>query len=305
MSTTALDSPPQTLEQALAEYESVHLASRNFTYRTRREYLGDLRSLLAFLTDRCHLSRIDQVSPLQLQAYMAELDARAYSGSTRRRQLSSIKSFFRFLLSHELLATDSSLKLIPPERERPQPRVLTEAEYKHLQLACGHQVRDAAIIEVLLQTGMRLSELANLKVTDVELPVKISKDGLPGSVHILGKGRKSRTLTFNWRACRAVRAYFGIRPKNSDDPHLFLSKLRRRMSPRAIERVIAKYAQEAGLGSVKVHTLRHTFATQHVKNKTSLETVRKALGHESLATTQIYIDLAREVMDKELQEHAL
>jgi site-specific recombinase XerD len=172
-------------------------------------------------------------------------------------------------------------------------------------LACAHEPRDAALIEVLLQTGMCLSELARLRVIDVELPAKISHDPVHvGAVHVLGKGRKDRTVTLNWRACKALKLYLLVRP-TVDDPCIFVTKFRTGMSPRAIEYAVAKYLTQAGIARAHVHTLRHTFATHMVRKGTKLDVVRQALGHADLKTTSIYVDLARDVMDKELQANAL
>ncbi len=156
----------------------------------------------------------------------------------------------------------SSPGLIPPEREYHQPRYLTEREYKALLDACRHETRDAAIIELLLQTGMRLCELAGLKLTDVQLPARISKEPEgAGCVRILGKGRRERTVTLNWKACKAVRAYLTVRPKDAPDQHLFLTKFRLGISARSIERLVEKHLREAGIHDASVHTLRHTFGT--------------------------------------------
>jgi len=184
--------------------------------------------------------------------------------------------------------------------------VLTEGEYKRLLEAVRHETRDAALVEVLLQTGMRLSELARLRLSDVDLPAKINRDqGSVGSVRIFGKGRKERTVTLNWKACKAIKAYLGIRPKVEEDERLFLTKFGRGMGPRAIQYRVEKYLEEAAIQGASVHTLRHTFATHMVKKGTKLDVVRQALGHQDLKTTSIYVDLAREVMDKELQQNAL
>ncbi len=197
-------------------------------------------------------------------------------------------------------------KLTPPEREHRQPRFLTEREYKALLDACRHETRDAAIIELLLQTGMRLCELAGLKTSDVQLPARIIKEPQgAGCVRILGKGRRERTVTLNWKACKAVRAYLAVRPKDTDDQHLFLTKFRLGISPRSIERLVEKHLTEAGIQDASVHSLRHTFGTQSVKRGTRLKVVQEVLGHASLDTTTIYVSLAREDMDRQLQEHAL
>src|SRR5438067_1718162 len=115
-----IDQPPASpsFAQALSEYESLHLASRNFALRTRREYLGDLKSLVRFLDQKCSISSPERVTRAQLDAYLAHLDSQGYSGAARRRQLSSIKSFFGFLLQQAVITLDPTAKLIPPERER-------------------------------------------------------------------------------------------------------------------------------------------------------------------------------------------
>src|SRR5207342_2655560 len=107
-------------------------------------------------------------------------------------------------------------KLIPPEREHYQPRVLTEVEYKRLMAAVHGEIRDEAIIEVLLQTGIRLSELSRLTISDIDLPAKIDREHT-GAAHITGKGRKERVVTLNYKACRAIRNYLAIRPKIDED----------------------------------------------------------------------------------------
>lgn len=294
-----------SLDDALTGYRSVHLASRNFADRTRREYTTDLVDLLGFLKGSCGVTRVAQADKRHLESYLAELDRRGLMGSSRRRKVASIRSFFAFLLDQELIASDPARKLVPPEREHYQPRVLTEVEYKRLQLAVAHQTRDAALIELVLQTGVRLSELARMSVGDLELPAKITKEPTNvGSVRILGKGRKTRTITLNWKACRAIHSYLCIRPA-VDDSRLFISKFGSGLSPRAIEYLVSKYLTEAGIIGASVHSLRHTFATQHVKNGTKLDVVRQALGHADLKTTAIYVGLARDVMDRELQANAL
>ena len=192
-----------------------------------------------------------------------------------------IKSFFGFLADHQLAPADPSMKLVRPEIEHQEPRVLREPEYKALQIACRHQARDSSIIELLLQTAMRLSELSRLNQRDIQLPTKISKDRTVGAVHILGTGRKERTVTLNRRACQALRTYLLVRP-SVEDPALFLSRLKQRMRPRAIQRAAEKHLNEARICSALGHRLRHAFATHHARQKSSLEVVRQALGHADL-----------------------
>jgi site-specific recombinase XerC len=161
---------------------------------------------------------------------------------------------------------------------------------------CAHSGDEQGVV-VCADNGITLA--------DVKLPEKIGKDeGSVGWVRIAGKGRKGRFVTLNHKAAKAIKRYLAVRPK-LDDPHLFLTKFGKGMGPRAIEQMVTKYLAQAGIGGATVHTLRHTFATQHVKRGTKLDVVRQALGHESLATTSLYVELARDVMDRELQQNAL
>jgi site-specific recombinase XerD len=122
---------------------------------------------------------------------------------------------------------------------------------------CSHHPRDAAVIEVLLQTGMRLSELAKLTLDDVEIPKRITRDpDNTGSVRVTRKGRKTQVIPLNYKACQALDAYLKIRPE-VDHEALFVTKFKEPMSPRAIQYRVQKYFKEAGIKGAAVHTLRH------------------------------------------------
>jgi site-specific recombinase XerD len=289
---------------ALEQYRSEYVAARNLARRTRTEYLADLRQAIDFLTSQLQLSHPSQVERRHLESFLAELDRRELKGSSRRRKVAALRSFFGYLYQNELVTTDPTAKLIPPEREYFQPRVLTETEYQRLQLACAHDVRDAAVIELILQTGLRLSEVAGLKLADLELPARVNKEGPPGAVHVRGKGRKDRTVTLNWKALKALKAWFAVRPMVPDDP-LFVTKFKQPLGPRGIQHLVKKCLTEAEVRGASVHSLRHTFGTHMARKGVHLQVLRKVMGHESLDTTSIYIDLARTQMDKELQENAL
>ncbi|MBV9453462.1 MAG: site-specific integrase [Rubrobacter sp.] len=194
-----------SLTDALTLYETEFLAARNLAVRSRREYLNDLTDLMVYLTNVSGVTDPAAVSRRHLDGYLAELDRRGFSGATRRRKVASIRSLFGFLQDAGMIQVSLALKLIPPERERMQPRVPSEAEYKRLLDEVRGDIRDQAIIELLLQTGLRLSEVARLHINHVSLPTKISKEpGYVGSVTVLGKGRKQRSVTLNHKACRAI-----------------------------------------------------------------------------------------------------
>jgi len=293
-----------TFSQALALFESVYMPSRNLSSRTRVEYKTDVAQLIAFL-DAQGLTGPQEVTLADLQAFLAHLDEQGLAGVTRRRKAASLRAFFGFLHAAGYIAQNPTQGLTPPQIERKEPRFLTTQEYQALLRACSHQPRDAALIELLLQTGMRLSEVARLRVDDIELPGRITQDPAnTGSVLVHGKGRKQRTLPLNYKACRALKAWLAVRPQ-SESRALFLTKFRQPMSTRAIQRVVEKYLQEAGIANASVHTLRHSFATHHVAKGTSLKTVQEALGHADLKTTSIYVSTAKEAMKRDLQNNAL
>ena len=300
----ATDRRPQTLDQGLVLYESVYMPARNFAEKTRLDYHHDLSDLLLFL-ERLGRVRLDQVALGDLEAYLAELDRRSLAGASRKRKTYAIKSFFAFLYRSGGIVRDVSERLIPPRTEQKEPRFLSKAEYEDLLRACSHHPRDAAIIELLLQTGLRLSEVTRLAVHDVELPARIGRDAEAlGRLHILGKGRKERWIPLNYKVCRALRTWLEMRPQGANAA-LFISKFRQGLGPRAIQHLVGKYLQEAGIRGASVHTLRHTFATHHVAQGTSLRTVQEVLGHADLKTTSIYVQLAQEAVKRELQQHAL
>ena len=186
-----------------------------------------------------------------------------------------------------------------------EPRYLSEEEYGRLLRACSHHTRDAAIVEVFLQTGTRLSELAGLNLPDIELPKRITRDiESMGSVCVQRKGGKVERIPLNYKACQARAAYLKVRPK-VEHGGLFVTKFKTRMTARSIEYMVSKYLAETGIRHASVHTLRHTMATHHVARGTDLKTVQVTLGHASLATTSIYVSLSKRAQKKALQEHAL
>jgi site-specific recombinase XerD len=295
-----------SIDDAITLFQEQYLAARNLAPLTRTSYGSDLKQLSHYLTEELGLERIDQVQPRSLQGFLVTLDRRGLRGSSRRRKVATIRALFRFLLQHGVLPASPAEALLPPEREREARRVLSEAEYKRLMAAVQHEVRDGALLELLLQTGIRQCECAAITLGDLQLPARISRDaGNVGALRVHGKGRKERIVTLNYKVCRALKAYLAIRPTIDDEAALFLTKFEQPLGTRSIRNIVSKYLAEAGIAGASTHALRHTFATHHVRKGTKLDVVRQALGHESLATTSVYVGLAREVMDQELQKNAL
>jgi site-specific recombinase XerD len=295
----------ETLEQAVDLFVTDGMPARNLSPRTCVNYRHDLLDLLAFLKDRGASSLAD-ISLRHLEAYQAEMDRRDYSSATRNRKTHSIKSLFHFLHRLGIIRHNIAEKLIPPSVQKHEPRFLSEAEYQRLLRECSHKPRDAAIIELFLQTGMRLSELARLQLHDVEIPRRITPDAdNMGYVRVRRKGGKTEYIPLNHKACKAIAAYLAIHPDIPGETALFISQFKRPISTRAIQHRMTKYVTEAGITGASVHTLRHTMATHHVARGTDLKTVQETLGHADLKTTSIYVSLAKTAQRKALQEHAL
>jgi integrase/recombinase XerD len=293
-----------TLTGAIQLFSTVGMPAKNLSRHTRKNYLHDLADMQHFLEDRGVTSLTD-VSLRHLQAYQAEMDRRGYVSSTRNRKTQSIRILFQFLHGHGITEHNLAAQLIPPPIQKHEPRFLSEAEYQRLLRAASHNSRDAAMIELFLQTGMRLSELAKLQLTDIEIPRRITMDpDNMGMVRIRRKGGKTAAIPLNYKACKAVAAYLQVRPEVGETA-LFISQFKQPMSTRAIQHRLTKYLDEAGIIGASVHTLRHTMATHHVARGTDLKTVQETLGHADLATTTIYVSLAKTAQRKALQEHAL
>lgn len=294
----------ETLEQGLAVFATVGMPARKLSERTRQAYQRDITDLIAFLTER-GITRLEDVRLQDLENYQAELDRRGYAASTCRRKTFAIRKFFGFLYRHEHIATNITEQLIPPPRPKDEPRYLTETEYQRLLRACSHKPRDAAIIEVFLQTGMRLEELRRLTLDDIELPKTISKDeDNVGIARITRKGNKRAIVYLNYKACQALKTWLKVRP-DVDHRALFVSKFKRPLSRRGLQYVIEKYLTEVGIEDASVHTLRHTWGTHHAAKGTPPRAMQENLGHASLATTGIYMAIVRREQREHLQKNAL
>ena len=208
-----------------------------------------------------------------------------------------------YLAREGYTSSDISKALITPFAEKTLPKVLTRAEYTRLLAACAENPRDLAIITLFLQTGIKLSELVCLKVADIELAGQAGENN--GWLKVQeGSGRKGRVLPLNQKAGEALRTYLLVRGK-PDVGTLFLNRAGELLGSRGVQKVIEKYMGKAGIKGASVHSLRHTFGTHHAAKGTSIKTIQKVMGHKDSRTTEMYLDLAKDIQAKELEENAL
>jgi site-specific recombinase XerD len=247
---------------------------------------------------------VTEVERAHIVEYLSQTERSGLAGRTRARKLAALRSFFGYLEEAGRIPASPVRGIPRPKQEANVLRVLTEAEYGRLRAAAAADPRSRAIVELFLQTGIRLSEAAGLTTNDVALP---EAQGLPavGTLRVYGKGRKERMITLNSRACEAVSAYLTTRASAVRGAVLFASRSGSGLTPRGIQRIIDKLMKSAGITGATVHTLRHTFATHMVRKGTNLRVVQEALGHSSLQTTSRYVSLACELMDQQLEANAL
>jgi integrase/recombinase XerD len=282
-----------TLQQALEEFRTIYMPARNLAARTRIEYDNDLKAFIDYLAT-IGITRAAELNTIHVDRYLARLDELGFAGSTRKRKAITFRSFLSFLFRNGYISHDISRMVILPFQEQSTPRILTQTEYLRLLNACENNIRDKAIITLLLQTGIRLSELTNLTFQNIHLP---------DSIEIAGYGsRKGRTIPLNSRACEALESYIGTKPVSTI---LFLSHTGKPLGNRGVEKVVMKYYKIANITGASVHSLRHTFVVQHLIKGTTIKTIKEVMGHADIRTTEAYIPLAKDLSRKELEVNAL
>ena len=232
--------------------------------------------------------------------FVLALKEREYSQATVARKLAAIKSFFHFLVAEGALSDDPTAALDAPRVKKSLPNTLARDDVERLLAAplAGRgpkALRDAALLEVLYATGMRVSELVALNVEDVSLP--------SATVRCLGKGSKERIIPMYDRAVEVLRAYLEegrvAYLKDREERALFLNPRGSRLTRQGLWLIIKAYVEKAGIRTrVTPHTLRHSFATHLLSGGANLREVQQLLGHANVSTTQIYTHVTPERLRK-------
>ncbi|MBD3328993.1 tyrosine-type recombinase/integrase [Candidatus Dojkabacteria bacterium] len=285
-------------------YKKIHdgfvnsLKQRSKSKSTVIAYSKDIEQLLNFLS-RKGITNINSISLEDLQAFKKSLQEQNYTPKSVSRKINSIRTFYKFLTRENMIDDNPADKLSHPKIEIKPPRVLTEMEYRALRDVCRADVRLFSIVEILLQTGIRISELANLYLEDI----RDSSDNKIKYLYIREHGsHPSRKVPLNQSAYKAIQEYLEVRPE-SDDDHLFITKTGRPLLIRNIRTAIDKAFEKAGIKTAKVNDLRNTFIAHHLANGVSLVTVSKIVGHKRLSTTEKYLNLVKS--DKPEEEKKL
>lgn len=270
----------------LAAYDTQYMLPLRLSPRTRVEYRRDLAEFASFLAQQRGVDRPDQLNLADLRAHTAILAERGLTVACRRRKIAAIRSFLHFLYQQHVLQQDLALRVLPPPRVAPPLRVLSAQECSRLRAACTDAPRDAALVGLMLNAGLRLDEVRNLRVADLMLPRSAPLTLLP-AVRIRGVPHRSRTLPLDPATALALNACLDERPAAPSSP-VFLSKFKRSLSIRGVRLCVAAVLARAGIADASVHTLRHTYAVNHLRSGASLHELQLLLGHASRKTTARY-----------------
>jgi len=282
---------PADLDPLVRDLAGYLLTERKRSPLTAAAYARDLKEFSDFLKREAPDPSLCAVTPSRVRQYIAHMfDTHGYDSRTVCRKLSSIRALYRFLKITGVLDSDPAFAIPGPSIAKRKPAPLKVDEVMRLLRTslAGRtdtaQLRDRAILELFYASGIRRAELAGVRLADVDLAER--------TIRVTGKGNKERTVLINRTAAAAIAAYLQVRPRSAD-PALFLGRTGTGLTPKHVWRLFRNIYRVSGVQKhASPHTLRHSFATHLVENGVDLETVRELLGHESLATTGVYLQLA-------------
>jgi len=286
------------LDKFIAQLE----VERNFSPHTLISYRGDLKTFIDFLK-KDRIDDVNKIGRLQVRKFLANLAGKNLKKSTIARKLSSIRSFFKYLSQEKIIGQNPIIYIPTPKKIKRVPSFLDLDEVRLLVELPDRSklggLRDRAILEVLYGSGLRVGELLNLNVNDVDM--------IGGMIKVRGKRAKERLVPIGEMGLSSIESYLRIRklsqgstfPKSRDSSYanepLFLNARGSRLTTQGINTIFHKYIRLASIKrGVSPHTLRHTFATHLLDAGCDLRAVQEMLGHTSLSTTQIYTHVTTE-----------
>jgi len=274
------------------------MLGKNRSAATLRAYKTDVLQFIAFLHENnVAITGVSDVGKVDVLEYLAALARRGLTGVARARKVSAIREYFRFLEGVEVIEKSPVSGIDTPKREKHTRQFLRSDEYTKMLSLAGANPRDYAILQVFLQTGIRVSELANLTIENV--------DFIKPAIRVRGKGNTEREIALEKRGVHALKNYLAVRPE-SHTGILFLNYQDEAISERGIRKLVVKYRKNAGITKrASCHTLRHTFATYKAEKGVSPFQLQQWLGHANLNTTQIYVHLGKQNAKKVMEQTSL
>lgn len=288
------------MAQAIKAFNQYLAKERRYSKHTSEAYRRDLEQFLNF---QVYHTGTDQISVQSIQRqdiqfFMGDLIRHGFSKKSVGRKLASIRAFFRHLVQTDCISANPAATLVAPKTEKRLPEFLFENEIQaaleNLETGTFQSIRDRAIFEIFYGTGMRLSELTGLNVTDYDPASRV--------VRVLGKGGKERILPVGASLASILQTYLSERRIFSGEKNsgaLFLNRTGTRLSARSIQNLVGRIlGRVSERKKLSPHLLRHSFATHLLDRGADLQAVKELLGHESLSTTQIYTHLTMDHLKK-------
>jgi integrase/recombinase XerD len=287
------------VRKAFEDYKAVYMPYRNFADRTRVEYQNDLEAFIRFL-EQSGINHVRELGIPIVERFGAVLEQKGFASFTRKRKIVAVRSFLAFFFQEGYIDSNIAKKVILPFTENKTPFVLTQAECDRLRKSCTTNPRDAAIIELLLQTGITLTELVRLTVDDIQLGDKDQ-----GVMRIIGsRGKTERMIPLNTKASMALYNYLRRR-EQSENSILFLNRFDEPLRESGVQKMLRKYLIGSKIRGASIHTLRHTFGAQHIAKGTDPKTIQDVMGLKDARSISIYQTLAKEVVSRQLQENSI
>ncbi len=275
------------MEQSIQDFIAYMHETKDTSANTEMSYRRDLVKVDKFMAQR-GISKLQSITEQDLKDYIADLSAQGFKAATISRNIASIKAFFHYLKAQKIVERDVSVSLHAPRIEKKVPEIMTQEEIDALLAQPSgdspKEIRDKAMLELLYATGIRVTELITLRVSDVNMS--------NGTI-VLSDNKKSRTVPFGKPAQEALAKYLdGTRENMLEDKSsdvLFANCSGQSMSRQGFWKLIKYYTRKAGIeADITPHTLRHSFAAHLVENGADLKSVQEMLGHSDISTTQIY-----------------
>lgn len=272
--------PDLSLENALNLF-SGHLTKKGKSNNTIVAYKGDINQLNIFLKGQ-NLATVDLIAPSHIDAFKKHLMDNGYTAKSVSRKLNSIKNFFSFLKSEGVIISDPSGTIKHPKYENDLPKILKPIEYRSLRDACRNDLRATAIVELMLQAGLRIKEIENLRLEDV-------KDN---EVQVIAyESHPARSVPLNNSAKASLHRYLEEGRFDSKAKNVFVTKTGRRLLARNIRSLLNRYFDKADIKDIKVNDLRNTFIVFQLKSGVPIDVVSQVVGHKRISTTEKYLEL--------------
>lgn len=281
------------MKYIINEYRYYLTNEKGLSKNTISSYLNDIKQYQTFLNRYHKITNVDQIEKKHLEGFLKSLHNQKLSPSSIARKLTTIKNFHQFLFKEEEVKTDISSKIKAPKQEKKLPEVLSIDEVltllNSIDTTTALGLRNQALLELIYGSGLRVSELLNIKLTDLylnELYIKVT-----------GKGAKERIVPINDLTASALRKYLTtgrMQLTKLKNNYLFLNKQGNQLSRVGFFKLLKKMAEDCNIkSSISPHTLRHSFATHMLENNIDLRTLQVLLGHEDISTTQIYTHISQ------------